>query len=185
MTDATPAPAIVPGRSCEGCAMCCYLAKVDSLDKPAGVWCTHCPTKRSCEIHGDHPDECRSFNCGWLTVESLGDAWRPSKSRIIMTAELDGARITALVDPLRPDAWRKAPFYDQFKAWAQAALVHDGQVVIRIGRRAIVVLTDEDVDLGEVADDEAIVTEITMGPTGKKHRALKLHRSDPRAANLP
>ncbi|MEO1492796.1 MAG: hypothetical protein AAFV19_11640 [Pseudomonadota bacterium] len=182
--DTPPQPTIVPGRSCEDCAMCCYMLKIDALDKPGGQWCQHCPTKKSCGIHGQHPQECRDFLCGYLTVASLDEAWKPSKSKIIMAAELDGQRMTAIVDPARPDAWRKAPYYDQLKSWAEAAAHYNGQVVVRIGQRYWVILPDRDVDLGEVSDDEVIVTEITQTPTGKTLNALKLPRTDPRAAGL-
>lgn len=175
---------IVAGRSCEGCGMCCYLPKIDSLEKPAGRWCKHCSTRRSCDIHGSHPDECRDFHCGWLTVEALGDEWKPSKSKIIMTAELGGQRMTAIVDPARPSAWRGAPFYDQLKAWAQAAMEHNGQVVVRVGERYWVILPDRDVEIGSVADDEMIVTEITRDENGTRLEALKVRKDDPRVTHL-
>ncbi len=175
---------IIEGRSCEGCSMCCYLLKIDALDKPGGTWCPHCPSKKSCVIHGEHPQECRDFLCGYLTVEGLGEDWKPAKSKIIMAAELDGQRMTAVVDPARPDAWRRAPYFDQLKAWAEAAVPYNGQVVVRVGERYWVILPDRVVDLGEVAEDEVIVTEITRTPTGPVLNAMKLNRSDPRAAGL-
>lgn len=180
----TTPPKIVSGRSCEGCAMCCYMLKIDALDKPDGHWCAHCPTKKRCGIHGEHPQECRDFHCGYLTVASLDESWKPSKSKIIMAAELDGQRMTAIVDPARPDAWRKEPYYGTLKAWAEAAVPYNGQVVVRVGPRYWVILPDRDVDLGEVGEDEVIVTEVNQTPTGKKLDAIKLPRSDPRAAGL-
>ena len=175
---------IVAGRSCEGCGMCCNLLKIDSLNKPAGQWCEHCSTRRSCDIHGQHPDECRGFHCGWLTVEALGDEWQPAKSKIIMTAELGGQRMTAIVDPKRSDAWRQAPYYDQLKAWATAAVEHNGQIVVRVGERYWVILPERDVDLGRIADDEVIVTQIVRDENGTQLDAMKLHKDDPRAAGL-
>lgn len=175
---------IVDGRSCDGCGMCCNLLKIDSLKKPAGQWCTHCSTRRSCDIHGQHPDECRGFHCGWLTVEALGDEWHPAKSKIIMTAELGGQRMTAIVDPKRPDAWRQPQFYDQLKAWAVAAVEHNGQIVVRVSDRYWVILPERDVDLGKVDADEVIVTQIIRDENGTQLDAMKLHRDDPRAAGL-
>lgn len=164
--------------------MCCYMLEITSLDKPGGTWCPHCPSKKRCAIHGDHPQECRDFHCGYLTVGSLDESWKPSRSKIILAAEMDGQRMTAIVDPARPDAWRKAPFYPQLKAWAEAAVAHNGQVVVRVGQRFTVILPDRDVDLGEVGPDEVIVTEIRQTPTGKELNALKLSRDDPRAAGM-
>lgn len=175
---------IVTGRSCEGCGMCCYLLKIDSLQKSQSQWCQHCSTKRGCDIHGQHPQECRDFHCGWLTVESLGDDWKPAKSKIIMAAELDGQRMTAIVDPKRPNAWRKSPYYDQLKSWAAAAVDFNGQVVVRINDRYWVILPERDVDLGQVSDDEVIITQIVRNEHGTQLDAMKLHRDDPRATGL-
>ncbi len=164
--------------------MCCYLARIDALSKPAGQWCEHAPTRKRCAIHGSHPQECRDFHCGYLTVAAMGDEWKPSKSRIMMVAELDGQRMTAIVDPARPDAWRREPFRGQLAAWAEAAAAFNGQVCVRVGERWWVILPDGETDLGVVGPDEVIVTEITRGPTGVERRALKLKRDDPRAAGL-
>ncbi|MEM9060215.1 MAG: hypothetical protein AAGD13_07095 [Pseudomonadota bacterium] len=164
--------------------MCCNLLRIDSLRKPAGKWCDHCSTRTGCDIHGSHPDECRNFHCGWLTVDALGEEWKPSKSRIIMTAELGGQRITAVVDPTRPGAWRKSPYYDQLKAWAHAAVQYNGQVVVRLGERYWVILPDRDVDIGIVQSDELIITEITRDGSGTRLNALKIHKDDPRVAHL-
>ena len=173
-------PEIVEGRSCEGCGLCCMVPEVHEIEKPLGTWCQHCSTRKRCDIYETRPQECRDFHCGYLTLPSIGEAWKPSKSKIILTAENDGNRVLALVDPGRPDAWRKEPFYSQLKAWAEAAAPHAGQVVVRINRRAIVILPGEDVDLGDVGPDEAIVTETSQGPTGPTYRVLKLPIDDPR-----
>jgi len=70
---------------------------------------------------------------------------------------------------------------NQFKQIAEL-LAH--RVVVRAGRRAIVILSHEDVDLGIVGDDELIVTGETKTPFGPKLRALKIKRDDPRGAHL-
>lgn len=177
-------PAIVAGRSCDGCAMCCLLPAVHSLGKPANSWCRHADGGRRCAIHGAHPAECRAFHCGWLTLEFLGEEWIPARARIVLVGENDGGRITALVDPARPDAWRMAPYHAQLRAWAAAAVPHEGQVVVRVGRRYWVVLPDRDVALGEVGTDEVIVTATTRGPDGTVVDAMKLPRSDPRTTGM-
>lgn len=171
---------IVEGRDCEGCGLCCMVPEVQALEKPLGTWCRHCTTRKRCDIYEDRPQECRDFVCGWLTLAFLGDEWKPAKSKIILTAENDGQRVLALIDPARPNAWRQEPFYGQFKAWAEAAAPHGGQVVVRIGRRAIVVLPTRDVDLGEVGPDEAILTRTTSGPAGPVVDAIKVPLDDPR-----
>lgn len=175
---------VLEGRSCEGCAMCCFIPAIAELEKPANTWCRHSPTRLTCVIHGAHPNVCRDFHCGYLTLSSLGDEWKPSRSRIILVGEMDGRRITALVDPSRPDAWRKSPYHDQLRAWAEAAVPHQGQVVVRVGNRYWMVLPDRDVALGTVGQDEVIVTTTTRTRRGTQLGALKLPRSDPRAAGM-
>lgn len=164
--------------------MCCFIPAVDEIGKPANSWCVHAASRRRCAIHGAHPRECRDFHCGWLTLASLGDEWKPSRARIILVGELDGRRLTALVDPGRPDAWRKSPYHEQLRAWAAAAVPHRGQVVVRVGGRCWVVLPDRDVALGEVGPDEVIVTSEARTPDGPQLQAMKLPRDDPRAAGL-
>jgi len=178
------APKIVEGRSCEGCSMCCFLLEVATLGKPVNAWCRHCPTKQRCTVYPDRPAECREFHCGWLTTPSVGDEWAPRRSRIVLAAELDGQRMTAIVHPDRPGAWRREPYYRQLKAWAEAAVAFKGQVVAKLGNRYTVILPDRDVDLGELGPDEMIVTAITPTPSGPAQEPMKLHRDDPRAANL-
>ena len=163
-------------RSCGECTMCCKLLDVVALAKPAGSWCAHCAPGRGCGIYEGRPGECRSFRCGWLVDEKLGEEWRPSRSRIMLVSEAGSNRIAAHVDPARPDAWRRAPFHGVLRGWARAAARVRGQIVVYVGRRATVVLPDRDVDLGVLEDDEVIATREFSGPTGVKLEAFKLRR---------
>ena len=56
--------AIVPGRDCAGCTMCCKLLRVEELDTPPLSWCPHCSVRTGCSIYDDRPTECRQFYCG-------------------------------------------------------------------------------------------------------------------------
>lgn len=164
--------------------MCCFVLAVHELGKPPGTWCKHCPTRRACAIYDRRPQECRDFNCGWLTSTAIGEEWNPRKSRIVLAAELDGQRLVAMVHPDRPDAWRRQPFYGQLKAWSRAAVEYKGQIVVKVAGRCFVILPDEDVELGHVGDDEVIVSTYTPTPSGVDIKAMKLPRSDPRAAGM-
>jgi hypothetical protein len=71
--------AIVPGRACGSCSLCCKLLRIEELDKPAGVWCPHCQAGLGgCKIYGVRPGPCRSFHCAWLINPELGPEWRPT-----------------------------------------------------------------------------------------------------------
>jgi hypothetical protein len=90
-----------------------------------------------------------------------GDADRGLASfegKFVLAPELGGKRLAAYVDPSRPNAWKGEPYYSQFKRSARMAIPKRDQVVVYIRRRAIVILPDEDVDLGVIGDDELIVT---------------------------
>lgn len=93
-------------------------------------------------------------------------------------------RIAAHVDPSRPDAWRQQPYYALLKRWAVEAAAEMHQVVVQIRNRAIVILPDQDVDLGPIGEAERIVTREVMTPLGLRLEALKMHKDDPRLGGL-
>jgi hypothetical protein len=174
----------VLGRSCGECTLCCKVLKITALNKPQGVWCPHCKPGNGCLIYEDRPQECRSFFCGYLTQSELGDDWKPSLSKIILVAELEGNRIAAHVDPQRPDAWRREPYYTQLKRWAEAAVPHRGQVVACVGQHMYMIFPNRDVDLGVIGDDELLVTGERQTPFGVRLEAYKIHKDDPKAQQL-
>lgn len=183
--ESAPASPIVAGRGCGTCTLCCKVLRIDELAKPQGTWCPKCDVGRGCAIYADRPGECRSFYCGYLTVEGLGPEWWPAKSKIVLVSELGGKRIAAHMDPARPDAWRNEPFYSQLKRWAQDGVITHDQVVAYVGNRVTVIFPDEDVSLGPVAANERIVTRQTRTDQGVKLEALKLRDDDPRIAGTP
>ncbi len=168
MTDvATPNEGGAPaaGKSCGTCTMCCKVLHIAALNKPHGVWCPHVKQGKGCGIYADRPHECRKFHCGYLS-SNLSEEWFPAKSKIVLMADATGG-ITAVVDQSRPDAWREQPFYRQLKSWSRELLASNKYVVVRIGKRAIAVLPDEDFDLGPMEMDEPLVIETAPGPAGR------------------
>jgi hypothetical protein len=181
----TPTPAkVVPGKSCGECTLCCKLLKIEVLNKPKGRWCEHCLPGKGCKIYSERPDECRRFHCGYLTLEYLGDEWKPSHSKIVLVAELEGNRIAAYVDPQRPDAWKREPYYSQLKEWSVAAAQNRSQVMVCIGDRMYVILPDRDEDLGMVGPDDVIITGEKPTPFGVQLMAFKIHKDDPRLETM-
>jgi hypothetical protein len=149
--------------------------------------CKHCDEGRGCRIYDIRPRQCRLFNCHFLTNRNLKEIWRPSKSHIVLVVTTDGQRIGAYVDPERPGAWRREPFYSTLKTWARAAVSRPGQVgqvLVCIGKRTIVILPDRNVDLGDVESDEMVITEARNGPKGAIFDAFKIRRDDPNAASI-
>ncbi|MBM3507531.1 MAG: hypothetical protein FJX64_07390, partial [Alphaproteobacteria bacterium] len=164
-----------PGKACGTCTMCCKVLHIAALDKPHGVWCPHVKQGRGCGIYADRPQECRKFHCGYLS-SNLSEDWFPAKSKIVLMADASGG-ITAVVDHSRPDAWKEKPFYAQLKAWARELLPQQKYVVVRVGKRAIAVLPDEDFDLGAMEMHAPMVIEVAAGPAGKP--IYRARRADP------
>jgi len=171
-------------KTCDGCAMCCMILSIPSLDKPRNVWCRHCSTRKSCDIYDSRPNECRSFHCGWLSFPELGDEWKPSHSKIVIAGELNGRRLTAYVDPARPDAWRQEPYYSTFKKWAAAAAPAGGQVIVAVDQHMHAIFPDHDADLGVVTPDQRIITGYMDTPYGLRLDAIVVGKDDPRAKAL-
>jgi hypothetical protein len=154
---------------------------VAGIAKPQNTDCPHC-TSSGCSIYASRPDDCRQFHCRFLTDARLKEAWRPSRAKLVVTQSPSGNRIAAHVDPERPAAWRREPFYSTLKEWSRQVVPSNGQVFVCIGKRTIVILPDRDVDLGIVEPDELIVTHQVQGPKGIELNPFVMKSDDPRAA---
>jgi len=178
------AETLVTERRCGTCSMCCKLPLIVELEKPAGAWCRYCKPGKGCGSYVDRPQVCRDFHCGYLTEASLGEEWKPTVARMLLLLEHDQNRVSVLVDPQRPDAWRQAPYYQQIKRWAVQAVPTGGHIHVCVGPRTIVVLPDRDADLGVVGPDEAILTTRRPTPGGVHLDVTKVRQDDPRLATL-
>ncbi len=174
MSDEEYTPKVVPGRNCGDCSMCCKVMQVDEFDKPQGVWCRHCaPGRGGCTMHETRPAVCRNYFCGWLLSSYLGPEWQPSICKMMINFEKDRVRISVHVDPGHPTAWRREPYYSQFKSWSREFEAQKF-VVVYIKQRAIVVLPDKDVDLGWKESNEDIQIFSRMTPQGRTWGAVKI-----------
>jgi len=174
-------PQAAPARECGKCTMCCKLLGIATIDKPAGQWCSHCRQDRGCTIYEQRPQECRNFLCGWLRLPQLDERWKPSTCKFVLATDESFSHMKIVVDPARADAWRREPYYSTFRGWAQAGPDQGMKIMVAVGKRAIVILPDRDVDLGLLERDERVVTVRTETPFGTRFNALKLHKDDPRA----
>lgn len=157
---------LLPGRACGDCTMCCKVLGIDALEKPLGKWCAHCSIGAGCRIYDRRPQECRDYFCAYLTWAEVAEAWRPTKSKIVLDFDPTGQALRAHVDPGRPDAWKAEPYYSQLKRWASGSRSGEFLVVVLIDNRAIVILPDRDIDLGPMAPGETIATERRPVPGG-------------------
>lgn len=173
-------PRLAAGRSCAGCTLCCKLLSIAALDKPRARWCKHCDPGRGCKIYDDRPNACQNFYCTFLLDDRIGEHWKPSSSKMVLTYEPDQNRIVIHVDPGRPGAWQGEPFYSEIKEWSVRAAQLQGQVLVYQGQDAIVVLPDREVNLGLVGDDQVILTSETPGPDGVRFNVIVADADDPR-----
>jgi len=148
--------------------------KIAEIDKPAGRWCGHWRAGAGCTVYAERPGECRAFSCGWLTNPDLGPNWRPDRAKLIVTLE-DGDRMVAIhVDPVHPDAWRRAPFHGKIRSWARLSERGDRLVLVRIGRRVLVVFPDGENDLGPMEEGDRIGVRRQMSPQGSRREAFRI-----------
>ena len=182
MTSALPGPA--PGRSCDGCTMCCKIFGIPELAKPRHQWCAHCTIGVGCQIYDSRPASCREFVCGYLVDAGVPEHWKPSRSRMVLTTEDDGRRLVIHVDTGRLDAWRKPPYYAEIKRLAGQAARNGGQVIVWQGPNAIAVLPDREKFLGPIAEGKIIVTTERDGPGGGSYDVEVMDADDPALTGL-
>jgi len=150
---------LVPGRSCGTCTMCCKVYAIRELNKPAGQWCVHAQRGSGCTIYDKRPDTCRLFHCMWLVDATLGPEWKPEKAHFVVALDLLGHEaLTISLDPGRPDAWKKEPYYSTIKAWARRFCPESKKVLVIDHRGCVtVVLPDRDVPIPVLGANEDIV----------------------------
>ncbi|WP_374544709.1 hypothetical protein [Rhodoblastus sp.] len=150
--------------------------KIAEIDKPPGLWCAQCRPGAGCAIYPDRPGECRAFTCGYLTNPDLGEDWRPDRARLIVSLEGEGRMVAIHVDATKPDAWRRPPFRDKIASWARLAEKGDRLVLVRIGRRVVVVFPDGESDLGLMEEGDRIGARRRATPGGPRREAFRIPR---------
>jgi len=162
---------LLPERSCGECSLCCKLLKIETFNKPAGIWCTHCaPGRVGCTIYEKRPMECRKFFCAWLTSPALGPDWRPNKCKMLVRHE--GNLVAIHVDPSDPAAWRREPYFQDIKTLATRAVDANQQVAVYIKSRVIVIFPNKEIDVGIMNPGDHLVVRELVGPRGRDWNAF-------------
>ncbi|MGH6827811.1 MAG: YkgJ family cysteine cluster protein [Rhizomicrobium sp.] len=97
--------ALVPGRQCGDCTVCCTAMAIDKpeIQKEAGATCRHCA--RGCTIYETRPSICRDYHCGWRQLPILDDSWRPDRSQVFVEVEalqgMTGLSLVLIGNPLK------------------------------------------------------------------------------------
>jgi hypothetical protein len=77
---------LLPDRQCGECAVCCVILNIDTpeFQKMPGKPCAHLCEGGGCGIHATRYPVCRAYHCGWRYLASLGEAWRPDRSGVLV-----------------------------------------------------------------------------------------------------
>jgi hypothetical protein len=155
---------LVPGRTCGSCMLCCTVMRVDELNKPSGVTCSHAVAGSGCAIRDQRPRSCRRFFCGWRLDPNIDSLWKPEISGFVLTISLRYASMLVMVDPARPFAWRMQPYHGRLREWAAGAFKENKRIVAMVGGEATVILPDRDVPVGVLGpDDEIVLSRVGAG----------------------
>ncbi|WP_054136222.1 hypothetical protein [Blastomonas sp. AAP25] len=103
---------------------------------------------------------------------------------MVIVAELGGSRLAIHVDPDRPMAWKEPAYYADLKRWAWAAIKDEMQLIVCVSNCVTVILPEEDIYLGPVADDERIVNSLINDGLEMKWTAIKVKADDPLIAGM-
>ena len=109
-------------------------------------WCPHLDPGTGCTIHDDRPKPCREFFCTWRYDASLGEEWKPCVAGFVLH---DPPPFSLLIteDVDNPEAWRREPYEDEFRAWAQDLAKRQHFVGVRRGKKTVLILRDGEVEL--------------------------------------
>jgi hypothetical protein len=150
-------PVLVPGRSCGTCSLCCKVYSIKEINKPAGRWCAHRVRGLGCAIHPARPPSCRDFFCSWLVDPHLGPEWKPEVCRFVLSSDAVHRAIMVTVDPGRPLAWKREPYYAVLKQFSQVFFRIDQKVLVNLNGHITVILPDREVPIGPIGPGDEIV----------------------------
>lgn len=163
-------------RTCGKCSLCCKLNKVADLDKPTGIWCTHCAIGSGCTIYADRPQSCREYNCLYLMNPNLPEFWHPLRSHMVLQSGSSANSMVIMVDPERPFAWRSEPYATTIRGFAEQLCRQGGIVIIKTGSRIHIALPDQVVDMGECEESDGFAANLSYTPNGPRWSAAKVAR---------
>jgi hypothetical protein len=110
--------------------MCCKLFPIPVLDKADGQWCSYCKIGQGCRIYEHRPGICRDFYCEYLINKDLGERWKPSVSRLVVTKSIEESLCRIHVDRDRKDGWKRKPYIADIQRWANQAAAEGVRVVV-------------------------------------------------------
>lgn len=89
-------PALVAGRDCGTCNVCCVALTIDDpdLQKVQGFRCRNTLPDKGCAIYEARPRTCRDFNCGWRQLKWVRESLRPDASGVLVRLHYEVSQAT-------------------------------------------------------------------------------------------
>jgi hypothetical protein len=106
-----------------------------------------------------------------MVSPSLGEHWRPNKCKMVLRVESDGKLIAVHVDPSDPTAWRREPYFQELKQFANRGVEVNQRVIVYIKNRVIVIFPNKEVEVGTMNPGDHLVVREVGGPDGRDWKA--------------
>lgn len=104
----------------------------------------------------------------------MPDEWKPERSKIVLTLFPGNGFLYAQVDPGSPQAWRKAPYYDQLRAWARSLIDKGRHVIVFVNDQAMLIMPEEAIALGPMKPTDNLRIERAFGPKGPTYKVERM-----------
>lgn len=105
---------------------------------------------------------------------TLPAEWKPERSKIVLSLFPSNGFLYAQVDPGAPNAWRKAPYHAQLRAWAKDLLVDRRHVIVFVNDIATLIMPEDDFPLGPMKATDQFRIEPAFGPRGPTYRVARI-----------
>lgn len=156
--------------------MCCKVYRIDELVKPAGKWCANCEVGSGCRIYEARPDQCRAFECIWLTDPDMPVNWKPETAKVVFSVFPQNGFIYGQVDPASPMAWRKQPILSGLMHWSGNLLEARRHLLIFVQDHATLIMPTGPVDIGPMKQGDGFIVRETFTARGKDYIAERVAR---------
>jgi hypothetical protein len=103
---------------------------------------------------------------------TLPDVWKPDHSHIVLSFFPGNGFLYAQVDPGAPQAWRKAPYFDDLRRFARRLNERSRHVIVFVNDVATLILPEGPVPLGKMTAEDDFRLEPAFGPNGPTYRAV-------------
>ena len=149
-------PELFPGRSCEGCTLCCKLVGVPEIGLPPGQWCEDCDVGNGCKIYDDRPKPCQGFYCAYLLIP-IPECWAPTRAKMVIAPEPVNNRMAIYVDNGAEGKWRREPYHRDVEFLANRCAENQELLIVREGKNHIVIFPGKEQFIGVVDEDQFII----------------------------